>query len=253
MTIAPYYTDGLVSLYHGNALQILPELVRGLLRVDAVITDPPYGSTKLEWDTWPRSWPNYVVSLTTVLWCFGSMRMFWENKDDFTGWKLAQDVVWEKHNGSSPATDRFRPVHELATMFYRGTWADLYKDVPTTNDSVARQVRRKKRPPQWGNIDEHHYVAEDGGPRQMRSVIYMRGCHGHAINETQKPEGIVAPLIHYSVPAGGIVLDPFAGSGTTLAVARRMGRKAIGIELRKEQCDLIVERLSQRELALGGA
>lgn len=97
-------------------------------------------------------------------------------------------------------------------------------------------------------MGESVYASEDGGPKLMESIIFARSCHGYAVNETQKPEAIVAPLIQYSVPPGGLVVDCFAGSGTTLAVARKTGRRSIGIELRKEQCQRIVERLSQREL-----
>lgn len=71
------------------------------------------------------------------------------------------------------------------------------------------------------------------------------------MNETQKPEGIIAPLLDYCVPPGGIVLDPFAGSGTVLDVARAQGKRAIGIEKRESQCEEIVKRLSQRVLGLG--
>lgn len=85
----------------------------------------------------------------------------------------------------------------------------------------------------------------------MTSVMSVRGCHGYAVNETQKPEGAVAPLVAFSVPPGGTVLDPFAGSGTTLVVARRSGRKAIGIEMRLDQCEAIVARLAQRDLGVG--
>jgi len=70
------------------------------------------------------------------------------------------------------------------------------------------------------------------------------------VNETQKPEDIVLPLMEYSVPTGGLVVDCFAGSGTTLAVARKTGRRAIGIEKREEQCQAIVQRLAQRELLI---
>jgi site-specific DNA-methyltransferase (adenine-specific) len=82
----------------------------------------------------------------------------------------------------------------------------------------------------------------------MRSVIQANNCHGYAVNETQKPEAIVAPLMQYSVPEGGLVIDCFAGSGTTLAVAKKTGRRAIGIEKRESQCRAIVERLAQGEL-----
>lgn len=189
--------------------------------------------------------------ISDQLWCFGSLRMFWERTADFADWKLAQDIVWQKHNGSNSAADRFRRVHEQAVHFYRGDLSALYKSPQVTLDATARQVRRKQRPPQWGEIGENVYTSEDGGPRQMGSVLYVRGCHGYAVNETQKPEGIVAPLVAFSVPPGGLVVDPFAGSGTTLVVSRREGRRAVGIELRREQCERIVERLAQQPLALG--
>jgi len=247
--VTPFYQDDLVTLYNGNCLEVLPLLAP----VDAVVTDPPYHVTEhLSWDRWPLGWPTALSRLAPQLWCFGSFRMFWDRRDEFADWTLGQEVVWEKHNGSNMAADRFKRVHELAVQFYQGEWSSLYIKPQFTADSVARQVRRKKRPPQWGAIGESVYVAEDGGPRHMRSVLYVRGCHGYAVNETQKPEGIVQPLIAYSVPPGGVVLDPFAGSGTTLAVARREGRRAIGIELRREQCEHIVARLAQRELAIGG-
>jgi site-specific DNA-methyltransferase (adenine-specific) len=82
----------------------------------------------------------------------------------------------------------------------------------------------------------------------MGSVIYARSCHGSAIHPTQKPEAIIAPLMEYSVPPGGVVLDCFAGSGVTLLQARKTGRRAIGIEKSEARCAAIVERLAQQEL-----
>ena len=244
----PYYQDDAVTLYHGSA----NEVAMFLEPVDAIITDPPYGETSLEWDKWPPGWPDFAAELAPSMWCFGSMRMFMDKAQEMSRWKLAQDVVWEKHNGSNAFADRFRRVHEAAVQFYRGEWADVYKNPQFTNDATARTVRRKQRPPQWGEINASSYASEDGGPRLMNSVIYARSCHGYAVNETQKPEAIVAPLVEYSVPPGGVLLDLFAGSGTMLAVAKKTGRRAIGIEKRESQCQEIVKRLAQRDLLTEG-
>jgi len=73
------------------------------------------------------------------------------------------------------------------------------------------------------------------------------------VNETQKPEDIVAPLLQYSVPPGGLVVDCFAGSGTTGAVARKTGRRAILIEKRESQCQAIAARLAQGDLLTANA
>ena len=229
--------------------EIVPELS---LTADAIVTDPPYGETSLEWDRWPEGWPKVAATVAPQMWCFGSLRMFMDKGYDLAGWQMAQDIIWQKHNGTNPFNDRFRRVHELAAHFYRkGTaWADLYKCPIYTNDATARTVRRKKRPPQWGDIGEAVYRSEDGGPRLEESVIYARSCHGYAVHPTQKPEAIIRPLLQYSAPPGGTVLDCFAGSGTTLVVARELGLRAVGIEAKEEFCCKIVERLSQGCLSL---
>jgi site-specific DNA-methyltransferase (adenine-specific) len=69
-----------------------------------------------------------------------------------------------------------------------------------------------------------------------------------ALHPTEKPLGILAPLIAYSCPPGGAVLDPFAGSGSTLEAARASGRHAIGIEADERYCEVAARRLSQGDL-----
>jgi site-specific DNA-methyltransferase (adenine-specific) len=241
----PYYQDEFVTLYHGDCRELAPALA---LRADLVIADPPYGETSLDWDRWPKGWVDIAATVAPQMWCFGSFRMFWEHRVEFAEWKLAQDLVWEKHNGTNPTQGRFRRVHELPVHFYKGEWSSIYREPQFTNDATARTVRRKRRPAHWGDIGEHHYVSEDGAPRQMTSVIYARSCHGYAVNETQKPEELVAPLVRYSVPPDGVLVSLFAGSGTDLVVARKHGRKAIGFELRESQCEKAAQRLSQSDL-----
>lgn len=202
--------------------------------VDCIVTDPPYGETSLAWDKVPVGWMREcrrVLKRTGSMWVFGSLRSHMDA--DLDGWKIAQDVVWEKHNGSNSFADRFRRVHEIAVHLYRddADWAGVYKQPLFTNDARARVVRRKKRPPQWGEIGEHSYKSEDGGPRLMRSVMFYRSCHGEADHPTQKPEAVMMPLIEYSCAPSGLVLDPFIGSGTTARAAMQLGRSCIGIEI----------------------
>lgn len=205
--------------------------------VHCVVTDPPYGETSLAWDSAPSGWlraVRRVLRKDGTVWVFGTLKA--HLAADFTGWKVAQDVIWEKHNGSNCFADRFRRGHEQAVQLYRSDakWANVYKSPLFTNDARARVVRRKKRPPQWGNIGGAHYVSEDGGPRLMRSVMFYRSCHGEAEHPTQKPVAVMAPLIEYSCPPGGVVLDPFIGSGTTAQAAVQLGRSCIGIEINPE-------------------
>lgn len=208
----------------------------GEATVDLVLTDPPYGETSLPWDRWPAGWPQLmrrVLKPSGTMWVFGSLRMFFDNLADFDGFRFVQDVVWEKHNGSGFLVDRFRRVHEHACQFQLAgaPWADVYANPQFTNDARARVLRRKEKPAHWtGQRGPSSYRSEDGGPRLMRSVMYAASSHGNSDHPTQKPIEIVEPLLLYSCPPQGLILDPFAGSGTTGVVAQRHGRRAILIE-----------------------
>jgi site-specific DNA-methyltransferase (adenine-specific) len=244
----PYYADDAVTLYCGDFRELLPAVLAAHGAPDLVCTDPPYGETSLAWDRWPAGWPTLIPCRS--MWCFGSMRMFLEHRDEFAGWKLSQDVVWEKHNGSGFHDDRFRRVHEHALHFYRGDWGDVRHDPPRVGEE--RRAQRISR-----GVTPHIGAGEgDGlirGRRLMSSVIFSPSMHGKAINETEKPAGLVENLITYGCPPGGLVLDVFAGGCSTLVAARNSGRRAVGIELREEQCAKAVEwRLSQAVLPFDG-
>ncbi len=187
---------------------------------DLILADPPFGDTSLRWDRRVEDWQTVARNLikpTGSMWVFGSMRFLGETYTRFIGggWRYAQDIVWEKHNGSAFHADRFKRVHEHAVQFYRddAPWGQIYNDVQKTADATARTVRRKRRPPHTGHIEASTYTSEDGGPRMMRSVIYMRSCHGEAIHPTEKPVGLLEILIRTSCPPDGLIGDFFAGSG----------------------------------------
>lgn len=206
--------------------------------VDCVATDPPYGETSLEWDRMHVRWLSEirrVLKRTGSMWVFGSLRSHMAS--DYSGWRLAQDVIWEKHNGSNSANDRFRRVHEIAAHFYRDDtrWEDVYRKPLYVGGARARAViRSKNRTQHWGAIGESKYVSVDGGPLLMRSVMFHRSCHGEAVHPTQKPVAVMTPLIEYSCPPGGVVLDPFIGSGTTGQAALQLGMSCIGIDVNPE-------------------
>lgn len=241
---APYWEDqdaGL-ALYLGDMREVLPALG---LQADLLVCDPPYAETSLAWDRWPDGWPAVAATVASSMWCFGSMRMFLDRAHEFTGWKLSQDVVWEKHNGSGFATDRFRRVHEIATHWYRGDWASIYHDVPrfpTEFDPKDRSVSASAaRVPHTGTIGAHRY--EDDGLRLARSVQRVPSVRG-GLHPTEKPLSLLERMIRYACPEGGLVVDPFTGSGSTLDAARLSGRRAIGIEVNEEYAEAAARRLS---------
>lgn len=239
-----------MTLYHGDCREVLPRV--GVDAEMVTVTDPPYGETSLEWDVRPTEWVGGILP-SRSMWCFGSLRMFMAEAATFaaSGWKLSQDLVWEKHNGSGMAADRFRRVHEVIAHFYRAPWSVIYHDAQYTHDATPRAVRRKALPPQWqGARGASTYRSEDGGPRLMRSVIYARSEHHEAFHPTQKPIEVLLPLIRYAVPADAVVLDPFMGSGSTLVAAKQLQRRAIGIEVDEKFCEVAATRLSQVTLGL---
>ena len=242
-----YYADEFVQLYHGDFRDVLDLLPRA---PDLVLADPPYGETSLEWDRWLQGWPALMPGRS--MWCWGSMRVFLDRCDEFGTWRLSQDVVWEKHNGSGFHADRFRRVHEHALHWYRGPWDALYHRVPVTNDATKRTRRSKRRPTHTGHIDQTPYVSKDGGPRLVPSVFYAPSLHGRAVNETEKPSAVQEALIEYACPPDGLVFDPFAGSCSAAVAARALGRRCIAVELREEQCEkAVARRLWQAVLPLG--
>lgn len=257
----PYYDDDLVTLYHGDCREVLPALGTTF---EACIADPPYGETCQPWDRWPAGWLTCVAAVTRSLWCFGSLRLFMERTSEFAaaGWWLSHDKVgeyeldamaWEKHNGSGMADRRPLRVHELAAHFYRGPWAQIYASVPRERVySADKSTRRPANAVPHRNRDRGSTYTDDGF-RAARSVVRVRSEHGRAVHPTQKPIGVVTPLLGYAVPPGGVVLDPFAGSCSTGVAAKLMGRRAVLIEADERYCEIGARRLDQGVLTLGGA
>ena len=206
---------------------------------DMIIADPPYGQTSLQWDSRVAGWERVAAAAckpSGSMWVFGSMRLLAETWPALikAGWRYAQDIVWEKHNGTNISADRFRRVHEHVVQFYRADspWGGVWNEVQTTPDATARTVRKKGGPAQWiGATGETLYVSQDGGPRLMRSVLQVRSCHGRAIHPTEKPIQLLEVLIRTSCPPGGIVGDFFAGSGAAAEACIAAGRDYFGAEI----------------------
>lgn len=250
--MSAYWSDETVSLYLGDCRDVVPALGP----VDCVVTDPPYGETKYPWDRWPAGWLDTVGEVTGSLWCFGSLRLFGARWGEFTGagWKLSQDVVWQKHNASGPDADRFRRVHELAVHWYQGRWRDVYHQPQRVRTGAVERGRiigkGAKMVGHRGDYGVRYW--SDDGTRLMASVLAVRSMHRRgAIHPTHKPAGILEPLLAYACPPGGVVLDPFAGSGSTLVAARAAGRRAIGVEGDERYCEAAARWLDQTVMQTG--
>lgn len=247
--MTPYYQDSAVTLYHGEALDAMSTL--GVGAVDAVITDPPYcaggisessrvaaagqglrsenlkrfgwfvgdnmGTAGLTFLLRSVAYEAQRVTKSTgslIVFCDWRMLPTLAPAIESSGVRYQGLVVWDK--GVLGMGTGFRNQHELAMHFTLG--APEYHDKGTPN--VLRVPRV--------SLDEREH-------------------------QTQKPVPLLERITHVVCPPGGITLDPFAGSGTTLIAAKNLGRHCIGIERDEANCEVAAQRLSQSVLDLGGA
>lgn len=206
----PYYSDGSVTIYHGDCREILPTLGS----VDAIVTDPPYG---IGWV------PRVNHTGADHIWIddkqfdpqpfmVGKQNLFW-GANYFAHLLPPSEswFVWMKRPLSGFEGDRRSyAMAELA-------WSDI-----GTKPLVKTHV--------W-----------DGGKRAGRSEN-RTFCH-----PSQKP---VEVMLWCVAETTGTVVDPFMGSGTTLRAAKDLGRKAIGIEIEERYCEIAAQRMAQEVLAI---
>jgi site-specific DNA-methyltransferase (adenine-specific) len=226
---------GTFLLLQGDCRKVMP--AHGPF--DLIIGDPPYNDTSLAWDRRVHGWLRLAAASlkpTGSLWLFGSMRSFLGSATEIARARLryAQDLVWEKPNGTGFAADRFKRVHEHAVQFYRAgsPWADVYNDVQRTRAAEgankSARIRRPDRAPQAGSIRAVDYI--DDGFRIERTVQRAPSVRG-GVHKTEKPVELLSLIIRTSCPEGGLVGDFFAGSGAAGEAAMRAGRRYFGCEI----------------------
>jgi site-specific DNA-methyltransferase (adenine-specific) len=103
----------------------------------------------------------------------------------------------------------------------------------------------------------HHSQAELAWTNFVRGIRIFRGAyHGFMrkpdgwLHPTQKPESLFRWILTLPWTPGGLVIDPYMGSGPVMLAAKNLGRRAIGIEIEERYCELVAKRLSQEVLAL---
>jgi hypothetical protein len=213
----PYYADDLVTLFHGDCREIAPDLAW-----DVLISDPPFG---MAW----RSGRQGVRGTSEVANDHDTAARDWIVTEAggrpfalFGTWKVARPaglravLVWDKgpHVGSGDLSFPWKP-----------NWEEIY---------IAG--------PGWSG-DRTTGVLSVNAPSP--------NFHGLRVHPTEKPVDLMQLLVRKSPP--GVILDPFAGSGSTLVAAKNLGRTAIGVELEERYCEIIAARLNQSVLDLGGA
>jgi hypothetical protein len=241
--MTPYYQDDSVTLYHGDCRDIIPMLGP----VDHVITDPPYSerthkghdasagdystrkATACGWDKSTRNSLGYGFLTHEEVYELATLFV-----DCCSGW-----IVW--------MTDHTLAPHIQANLDERGryTFAPLPFVLPGGRIRLSGDgpsswtiwiiVARTANQHRWGTLPGA-YIGEPDSDWYKRT--HMGG----------KPLPLMTSLVRdYSRP-GDLILDPFAGSGTTLEAAKLIGRRAIGIEREERHAETAANRLRQEVL-----
>jgi site-specific DNA-methyltransferase (adenine-specific) len=148
------------------------------------------------------------------------------------GWYLRQDIIWHKPNPMPESMrDRCTKAHEY--IFLLAKSKRYYYDAEAIAEACIES--NASRPPH----------------RNRRSVWTVTTKPYKAAHFATFPPDLIEPCIMAGCPEGGTVLDPFLGSGTTGDVARKLGRKSVGLELNADYCQLAANRLRQEVLDFG--
>jgi site-specific DNA-methyltransferase (adenine-specific) len=171
------------------------------------------------------------------------------------GWYLRQDIIWHKPNPMPESvTDRCTKAHEYIFLLAKSEryYFDAEAVSEQTTDPKYRTIGNIRPSAEGGRGFEIRggLHRQEGGreTRNRRSVWTIPTATYSGAHFAVMPSDLVKPCILAGCPEGGVVLDPFMGSGTVAAVAQDAGRRAIGIELNPEYCKLIADRFKQRRL-----
>ena len=179
------------------------------------------------------------------------------------GWYLRSDIIWHKPNPMPESvTDRPTKSHEY--LFLLSKNERYYYDAAAIAEPLDRpEEGSRKTPARFGGADKweeaqkqsrlhsgNEYLGTINGTRNKRTVWTIATQPYAEAHFATFPPKLIEPCILAGCPSGGLVLDPFAGSGTTIQVAQQLGRQGVGIELNPAYITLADTRTAQTGLAL---
>jgi site-specific DNA-methyltransferase (adenine-specific) len=250
-------TDWVDRVFCEDALAGLARIPDG--SIDLILTDPPYNlgkdygndSDQLSVEAylaWTESW---IDAALPKLKDNGSLYLFltWRHAPEiFVMLKkrmtMMNEIIWDRRVPSMGGSTRsFSSVHDTIGFFVKRK--DYYFDLDAVRipyDAATKKARSRSIfvGAKWLEVGYN--------PKDMWSVSRLHREHAERVDHpTQKPLEIIERMLKASCPPGGLVLDPFMGSGTTAVAARRLGRHFTGFELNPAYCEIIQQRLALPE------
>ena len=252
-----YYEHSGIQIYHGDCHDIS---LLNIQNIDCIIADPPFNvgknygentndnQTKYEYMDWLRF---RFMRIIESLRCGGSVWVMNSTDNIFDTYKILESlhldfqnlIVWPYGN-PIPSKNRFaktwRPILFMRKPHGNFIW-----------NSDSDRIRRDTIYSNTSYMDVNksvHDVWPDipklvGGFLSQKELI--KDKNGKFAHIAQMPEALAERSILFSTNKNDLILDPFMGSGTTLYAAKKLGRRAIGIEIEEKYCELAVKRLQQ--------
>ena len=230
--------------------------------VDLLIIDPPYNLdknfnglkfTKSDDENYLLYLNSWFPKLLNTLKPTGSVYICGDWKSTYSLYIIMRDnliirnrIIWQREKGRGAKTNWKNASEDI---WYGTRTEDYYFDVESVKQKrkVIAPYRENGKPKDWKQEKDGNFrLTYPSNFWDDISIPYW-SMPENTDHPTQKPEKLIAKLIIASSPKNGIVLDPFLGSGTTSVVAKKLGRKYIGIELNEEYCCWAEKRLENAE------
>ena len=248
------------KLICGDAIALLASLVGA--QFDLLFADPPYNLTKKfgkekfnsrssdDYETWLDSWLKLCVPLlkpTASIYICGDWRS--SSAIQRVGskyFKLQNRITWEREKGRG-AKGNWKNAAEDIWFFTMSDDFTFNLEAVKQRRRVVAPYRENGKPKDWDESANGNF--RDTHPSNIWTDITVPfwSMPENTDHPTQKPEKLLAKIILASTNPGGLVLDPFAGSGTTAVVAKKLGRNFVAIETDEEYCLLAAKRLEMAE------
>ena len=248
-----------IKLYKGDCLEMMDKLIQKGIKVDAIITDPPYGTTACKWDSiipfddmWERLnkiiKPNGAIVLTASQPFTSALVM--SNPKLFK-----YEWIWEKAVGSNFAVAKYQPLkeHENILVFSKGkTIYNPIKEERKGSGKARLKNRYKSNGTStevYGGMQSNRLGKEYEDLKYPSSVQYFNNRdRDRGMHPTQKPVALFEYLIKTYTNENETVLDFTMGSGTTGVACVNTNRKFIGIELDDNYFEIAKNRIEKAQL-----
>ena len=234
------------KLYNGDCLKVMDKLIEEGLKVDCILTDPPYGTTACKWDSiipldkmWERL-GKLVKSNNTPIVLFGSQPFTTKLINSRIDW-YRHSWIWDKKNISNPCSAKYQPLKQHEDIIVFGKNRVNYFPIKTD-----LHIERE-----WKQYSKNNITNVIGGSGKTKGkypktiLEFSNAVRKGSFHPTQKPVALMEYLIKTYTNEGDLVLDFTMGSGSTGVACANTNRKFIGIELDENYFNIAKQRIEE--------